>query len=373
MAHVIGKAVQGGVDTLIVNYYRHIDRSKVQFDFFIDGLQPTIYDEEIHAMGGRLFKLPPYEKDLLGNLREFRKILRANPYQIIHCHMNSLSVLWLREAKRAKIPIRIAHSHSTASKDEGLRALLKHLLKPFSGLYPTHYAACSEYAARWLFGKKVWESGKVLIIHNAIDLEKFTFRENVRNEVRRSLNLESRFVIGHVGRFARQKNHRFLVNVFKEIYRRDQSAALLLVGDGELRKETEKLAAENGISESVFFLGSRRDVNELFQAMDIFALPSYYEGLPVAAVEAQAAGLPCVMSDRITKEVILGPDASLLSLDSPVQIWADKLLQYKSRERAGGLSTPLSGAFDIRRAAGKLCDFYCSLLETESNLYGEAA
>ena len=359
VAHIIGKAVQGGVDTLILNYYRHIDRSKIQFDFFMDGLEPTIYDEEIRAMGGRVFKLPPYEKDLLGNLHEFREILKTNQYQIIHCHMNSLSVFWLREAKRAKIPTRIAHSHSTASASEGMRAMLKYMLKPFSRLYPTHYAACSEYAGKWLFGKRLYDSGKVLTIHNAINLDKFRFDYDIRGEVREKLAIKDRFVIGHVGRFVHQKNHKFLIGLFKEIHEQDQSAALLLVGDGELKKETEELAAEHGLSESIIFLGNRRDANELFQAMDVFVLPSHYEGLPVVAVEAQAAGLPCVMSDNITDEAVLSHDASQLSLDSPLHDWVTRLNQYKSGGRARGF---ISDTFDIHCAAPRLCDFYCSLV-----------
>ena len=361
VAQVIGKAVQGGVDTLLLNYYRKIDKSRVQFDFFMDGLDPTVYDSEIRNMGGRIYKLPPYDKNIRKNLNKFREIIQNNEYKIVHCHLNTLSVFWLREAKLAGVPVRIAHSHSTSSLSEGLRMLAKYSLRPFSKVYPTHFAACSEHASKWLFGKHLQKSGNVLIMHNAIDLEKFKFNPDLRKKTREKLNIDDRFVIGHVGRFVHQKNHGFLISLFKKIHAHDPTAVLMLVGDGRLKKETEDSAASFGLTDSVIFLGNRRNVHELFQAMDVFVLPSHYEGLPIVAVEAQAAGLPCILSDRITKEVILSDSATRLSLKSPLRIWEKNIKKYKSHKRNCNLNEQLSDNFNIENAASKLCDYYCGL------------
>ena len=358
VAQIIGKVVQGGVDTLIMNYYRNIDRSKVQFDFFMDGFETTIYDDEIRSLGGKVFKLPPYERGMLKNLRAFKGLLEANKYQIIHSHMNSLSVFWLREAKKAGIPIRIAHSHSTASMSEGVRTLLKYLLIPFSKAYPTHFAACSEYAAAWLFGKKTLNSGSVFILRNAIDLDRFVFNQEIRGTVREKLNISERFVIGHVGRFVYQKNHKFLVNLFKEIHKGNPSAMLVLIGEGELKKGIEDLAASHGLTESILFLGNRGDVHELFQAMDLFLLPSYYEGLPVVAVEAQAAGLPCILSDRITDEIILSDNIKLLPIKGSLDRWVKQFYEFKDKERNSGQNSLISGGYGIKHAAPGLCRYY---------------
>ena len=363
VAQIIGKAVQGGVDTLVLNYYRHIDRSKVQFDFFMDGFGSALYDDEIRALGGRVFKLPPYEKGMRANLRQFREILGANKYKIVHSHMNSLSVFWLREAKRAGVPIRIAHSHSTASPGEGLRTLLKYILKPFSKLYPTHLAACSEYASGWLFGKKPLSSGRVFMIRNAVDIDKFRFDPEIRSSVREKLGVRDKFVVGHVGRFVYQKNHRFLIDVFKQIQGADPTAALLLIGDGELMQEVRDRVREYGLDESVIFLGNRRDVHELYQAMDVFALPSHYEGLPVSAVEAQASGLPCVLSDRITTEALLSDGASMAPLSE--RDWAERIALCKGHDRKSDLSALVGGGFDIGAAAERLCKYYLDLTENK--------
>lgn len=305
VAHVIGKVVHGGVEAVVMNYYRHIDRDRLQFDFFIDGLDPTPLEEEILAMGGRVFKLPPYDVSMMSNLKYFKKIIRINSYKIVISHMNTLSVFWLREAKRAGVPIRIAYSHSTSHWREGVRTWTKYALRPFSRLYPTHFLACGEYAGRWLFGDRVFNAGKVTILPNAIKVDKFKFNSKIREEKRDELGLHGKFVVGHVGRFMYQKNHKYLIAVFSKIYQKNKNTVLMLVGDGPLRPEIEQLVAEMGLSESILFLGTRKDVNELYQAMDVFVLPSFYEGFPVVVVEAQAAGLPCFVSNQVTNEVVI--------------------------------------------------------------------
>ena len=214
VAQIVGKVVLSGVDCMVMNYYRHIDRQKVQFDFFMDGEGPSPVDDEIHALGGRIYKLPPYGNALRKNLSMFRRILAENNYSVVHSHMNTLSVFWLREAKRAGVPVRIAHSHSTIGKGEGLRTLFKRLLRPFANIYPTHYCTCSNLAAADLFGEKMAQSGRVRLVPNAIDLEQFAYNPTVREQVRRDLHLRASLVVGHVGRLMYQKNHPSLLDLF---------------------------------------------------------------------------------------------------------------------------------------------------------------
>ena len=239
IAQIVGKMNNGGVEAVVMNYYRHIDREKVQFDFIVDEDSTVIPKDEIESLGGRVFIVPPYQK-LNKYIPALIKLFKENQYKIVHSHINTLSVFPLFAAKRAGVPVRIAHNHSTAAKGETKKNILKYMLRPFAKVYATHYAACSVYAAEWLFGKKTVAEGKVTIFNNAIDLDKFKFDENIRNEVRKELGIEDKFVIGHVGRFCYQKNQEFLIDVFAEVYKQDPNAVLLLIGDGEDRKTIEE-------------------------------------------------------------------------------------------------------------------------------------
>ncbi len=239
IAQIMGKMVNGGVDAVIMNYYRNIDRSKVQFDFVVDSDSKFIPQDEIESLGGRIYIVPPYQK--IGKyISALVKLFKQNKYQIVHSNINTLSVFPLFAAKKAGVPVRIAHNHSTAAKGETKKNILKYILRPFSKVFATHYVACSEYAGEWLFGKKAMESGKVTIFNNAIDLNKFKFDEKVRSEVRKELGIEDKFVIGHVGRLCFQKNQEFLIDIFEEVHRRDPNSVLLLIGDGEDREKIER-------------------------------------------------------------------------------------------------------------------------------------
>ena len=208
VAQVIGHAGTGGVESCIMNYYKHIDKTKVQFDFFVESDSKIIDKEKIEAMGGKIVIIPPYTK--LGKyIKELKRLFKEGKYDIVHSNMNALSVFTLYAAKKAGIKIRIAHSHSTTNKKEWKKNLVKKVLKPFSKKYPTHYFACSELAGRWLFGNKCFDNKKVYIVNNAVDVERFAFNENVRQETREKYNLEGKTVVGHIGRFMTQKNHHF--------------------------------------------------------------------------------------------------------------------------------------------------------------------
>ena len=279
VAHIMGKWNGGGVESVVMNYYRNIDRNRIQFHFLCDEDSTDIPYEEIEKLGGKVIVIPPYQK-LFKYQKELYRIFKENNYKIIHSHINALSVFPLRIAKKAGVPIRIAHSHSTSNKKEWKKNILKMILRPFSKLYANNYFACTEYAGKWLFGKKVVERKELNVINHAIDFKKFEFNENTREELRKELGIkEDVLVIGHVGRFMKQKNHEFLIDVFEKAIKQDDNIYLILVGQGPLEDKIKEMAKEKGIENKILFLGQRNDVNKLYQAMDIFVLPSLYEGL----------------------------------------------------------------------------------------------
>ena len=279
IAHIMGKWNGGGVESVVMNYYRNIDRNKIQFHFLCDEDSTDIPYEEIEKLGGKVIVIPPYQK-LFKYQKELYRIFKENNYKIVHSHINALSVFPLRIAKKAKIPVRIAHSHSTSNKKEWKKNILKMILRPLSKLYANNYFACTEYAGKWLFGKKVVERKELNVINNAIDLKKFKFNENTREDLRKELGIkEETLIIGHVGRFMKQKSNEFLIDVFEEAIKQDNNMYLILVGQGPLEDKIKEMAKEKGIEDKILFLGQRNDVNKLYQAMDIFVLPSLYEGL----------------------------------------------------------------------------------------------
>lgn len=355
VAQVVGKMHGGGVEAVVMNYYRHIDHSKVQFDFLVDSDSTLVPAKEIECFGGRVIEIPPYQQ-LPRYLNELEALFHSEQWSIVHSHINALSVFPLRAAKRAGVPVRIAHSHSTSGKGELAKNLVKALLKTQANRYPTHRFACSRYAGEWLFGRnKSFE-----IVYNAIDLSRFAFDLEVRKKVRAELGLsENQFVVGHVGRFMTQKNHAFLIDVFAGVVERRRDATLLLVGTGDLRPCIEQRVSELGITDNVMFLGQRSEANQLYQAFDVFVLPSLYEGLCLVGIEAQRAGLPCLLSDQITREVNVTNSVQFLSLADKTA-WVSELCaleQNKDRHRAPDCFSN----YNIEEAAKRLVERYCRL------------
>lgn len=362
VAHIIGKWVGGGVESVVMNYYRHIDRSKIQFDFICDNDSTDIPYNEIEELGGRVILIPPYQK-VISYHKELKKVLREGNYKIVHSHINTLSVFSLCAAKAAGVPVRIAHSHSTTNPKEWKKNLLKQMLRPLSKIFATDYFCCSELAGRWLFGDKTYDEGKVYLLNNAIDTEKFKFNEEVREKVRKELNIdEDIFVVGHIGRFVEQKNHTFLIDIFNEVHKVKPNSKLMLVGQGPLKETVEEKVNRLGLSDSVLFLGQRNDVNELYQAMDVFVLPSLYEGLPVVGVEAQAAGLPCVFSSDMTSETKILVDTIFLPIKGCITEWQNNVLNINSiLQRSNSGKELRTKCFDINLEVSKLLNKYVGL------------
>ncbi|HBA37313.1 MAG TPA: glycosyltransferase family 1 protein [Firmicutes bacterium] len=325
IAQIIGKWVGGGVEAVVMNYYRNIDHSKIQFDFICDSDSTNIPYDEIKKLGGKVILIPPYQK-VISYHRELKKVLKDGNYKIVHSHINTLSVFSLFAAKCAGVPVRIAHSHSTTNKQEFKKHLLKMALRPFSKVFATDYMCCSELAGRWLFGDKTYDKGKVYLLNNAIDLDKFAYNENIRKAKRKELKIdEDTLVIGHIGRFVEQKNHSFIIDIFDEVHKENPNSVLVLVGQGPLQDEIKEKVHTLGLDESVKFLGQRNDVGELYQAIDLFLLPSLYEGLGMVLIEAQAAGLPCVCSTEVPKIAQVTENVEFVDLQSNLQKWTSKI------------------------------------------------
>lgn len=362
IAQMMTEMNYGGVEMVVMNYYLHMDHSRYQFDFFALEGSEVPQREEIERLGGRVYIVPKYTH-LKSYIHEVTALLKENGYPIVHSQMNALSVFSLYAAKKAGVPIRIAHSHSTAGKGETKKNIVKNLLRPFSKCFPTQLFACSEMAGDWLYGRNAHYE----IVNNAIDLSKFTYHPEIRNDVRRELGIEGKFVVGHIGRFCYQKNHDFLIDIFKEIHDKCSNAVLIMAGEGELEPHIREKVAQMGLSDCVKFLGVRRDAPRLYQAMDVFLLPSRYEGLPVVGVEAQAAGLPLITTDLVTKETkILASTRFLNSADS-VSLWADAVLDsVKGYERHDTAQEMRQAGFDIEAEAQKLMERYDSMTENLS-------
>lgn len=359
IAQIIGKWLGGGVEAVVMNYYRHLDHSKVQFDFICDDDSTNIPYDEIEKLGGKVILIPPYQK-VFKYQKELRRVLRNGKYEIVHSHINTLSVFPLYAAKKVGVPVRIAHSHSTTNKKEWKKNLLKQVLRPFSKKYATNYMCCSELAGRWLFGDKAYDEGKVYLLNNAIDLDKFKYDKKIRDKKRKELGIkEDTIVIGHIGRFVAQKNHTFLIDIFNQFHKKEKNSILLLAGQGPLQEEIKNKVRELGLDDSVGFLGQRNDANELYQAFDVFLLPSLYEGLPVVGVEAQASGLLCFFSDDMTKETKVLDSTVFMSLSNTSEEWTGEILtNLRDYKRINTKNEVSDNGFDIEIEARKLEKYY---------------
>ena len=359
---LVGSYKGGGVEAVVMNFYRNIDRNKIQFTFVCDEDSTDIPYEEIEKLGGKIIIVPPYSKPFKYH-SALKKALKEDDYKIIHSHISTMSVFSLFAAKCAGVPVRIAHSHSTTNKKEKKKNLMKQVLRPFSKVFATDYMCCSELAGRWLFGNKEYDKGNVYLLNNAIDLDKFKYNDSLRKKKRKELGIKDKtLVIGHIGRFVAQKNHDFLIDIFNEIHKKNNNSILLLAGQGPLMEDIKNKVKELNLEDSVKFLGQRNDANELYQAFDVFLLPSLYEGLPVVGVEAQAAGLLCYLSDDMTKETKVLDITKFMSLNNTPEEWADNILDdVKKYKRIDTSKEMTAKNFNIKEEAKKLEEYYLNL------------
>ncbi len=328
VAQIMGKLWAGGVEMVVFNYYRAIDKNKVQFDFYYDADSTVKPPQELIDMGARFIEISPYQ-NLLQYLKTLKKHFKNNNYKIVHSHINTLSVFPLYMAWRCAIPIRIAHNHSVPGRENLKRTCLKHMLRIFSRVFSTDYFACSEKAGRWLFGNKSFDNGKVTVIRNAVDFNRFRVTEEVLAPIRQKLDIEGKFVVGHVGRFTFAKNHKFLIEIFKQIVEKRKDAVLMLVGNGELNEKIHSWVDEKKLKEQVVFVGQVSDPERYYRLADVMVVPSIFEGLSLTTIESQIAGVPVVVSKVVPEEAVISDGCIRLELSD--NKWVETILEYSEK------------------------------------------
>ena len=357
---VVNDMHRAGLETMLMNYYRSIDRNEIQFDFLTHRPYKSDYDDEIISMGGKMYYAPRlYPQNYPRYFNWMKDFFKEHPeYQIVHSHIDAMSYLPLLAARKAKIPVRIAHSHNT-SIDKDLKYPLKQFFRTQITNVANEYCACGKEAGRFLF-----RNSNFKVIPNAIETDKFIYHEKIRNTIREHLGMSNNLIVGHVGRLSYQKNHDFLIEVFAELYKRNSKARLLLVGTGEKEKELRAKVEKKGLHEVVLFLGNRNDVNELYQAMDIFVMPSFFEGIPVTGIEAQYSGLTCIFSDQVPEEVNFSGNCKFLSLKEGAEKWAEQIVKTTVLEDRLRKSQMVGGSnYNIQNAHKILEEYYRNLEE----------
>ena len=344
-----------GVLQVILNWHKNIDRTKIQFDYLYFIEMPVNCKKEIENLGGKCYKLPypSFLKPWIF-IKAVKQFFKNYKYNTIHSHVIHLSFFFYPIAKFYGVKSIIQHSHATKWSDKFLNGLRNRFLFFFARPFITKKIACSNLAGKFLFKKNY------MLINNGIDTEKFKFNKVIRNKIREELNIKNEFIIGHVGRFSHEKNHNFIVDIFNEIFKQDQNSILLLVGDGPLKKEIEEKVNRLNLSDNVIFTGTKCNVNDYYQAMDVFILPSFQEAFPVVAIEAQTSGLPCIFSDKMTNKVILC-NSKQLNLNLFAKQWANEILKYKGFVRKNESDIIKKKGFDIKENIKQIENLYLQL------------
>ena len=348
VAQIMGKLWAGGVEMVVFNYYRAIDKNKIQFDFYYDADSTVEPPQDLLDMVARFYKVPPYQ-NLPQYISKLKKCFMKNHYLIVHSHLNTLSIFPLFVAWMCNVPIRIAHNHSVPSGKEPQRDVLKYFLRIFARVFPTEYFACSEKAGRWMFGNKNYDRNKVVIIKNATEFERFRPSVAEIEKLKSKLGLNGKFVIGHIGRFTFAKNHEFLLNVFKKISEVRNNAVLLLVGDGELNQAIHDSVKKKGLEKSVVFVGQVTNPELYYRLADVIVVPSVFEGLSLTTVESQIAGVPVVVSEAIPEEAIISDGVARLKLED--ENWVTTILTMANKKV---VLNKKSSEYDIRVAVKKM-------------------
>lgn len=361
--HSVSNMDRGGIETMLMNYYRHIDRDKIQFDFLCNKMKPGDYDDEIQKLGGRIFRTPGLNPMKYPRYLKFMSelFMKYPDYPIVEAHNGALGVYALNAARVNHIPVRIFHAHG-ASITKDWKLPIKIICKALLPLNMNQRFTCGIAAARYYFGDKIVDDGEYTLIPNAIDIERFLFNNDIRNQIREEYGLKDKHVIGHVGRFMTQKNHVFLLEVFAAYKKQDSKAHLVLLGEGELMDNMKSLVKKMNLLDSVSFLGSVSNANEWYQAFDVFVFPSLWEGLPVVGVEAQTADLPCIFSKTISNEIDILEKTQFVGLEEGVNAWTAAINQaVQSAERKNVRDIIAAHGYDIHTEAVKLQEKYLKL------------
>lgn len=350
-----------GVSAVVMNYYTHLTRERVSCDFLLYESAEHDLEEQIIANGSKIYLMgQPSGSNLTECEKRVEKFFaeHAREYDVVHVHIPNAAFIVLRMAKKYGVPVRILHSHNARGADGTLKKIRNFVLNKWGISYANYYMACSQKAGVYLFGKRKVKQGKVVVLNNAIELEKYQYNSENREKLRGELGVGDELILGHVGRFSEQKNHSGLIEIFAKLQERGVPGKLLLLGDGSLRPQIEQLAREKGVFENVIFQGIVSNVEEYMSVMDVFLLPSLYEGLPVVCVEAQAAGLPCIVSANVTREIALTDRVEFIE-NEKISQWCDEIEQLASQLPDRSQCMPME-AYDIRKQARRLEEIYLS-------------
>lgn len=359
VAQIMGKLWAGGVEMVVFNYYREIDKSKIQFDFYYDSDSTVEPPQELIDMGARFIKIPPYQR-LPEYLKTLNRYFKENEYTIVHSHINTLSVFPLYVAWKSKIPVRIAHNHSVPGGKEYKKNLLKYFFRMFSRVFATDYFACSEKAGRWMWGQKSLKKGDVLVLYNALNKSRFLDKKNDVSQLQEKFGIKNKIVIGHVGRFTYAKNHKYLIDLFEQISKKIPEAVLMLVGDGELHDEIISMLKEKNIYDKAILVGNVSNPEMYYAIMDMTIFPSLYEGLALAVVESQIAGVPVVASYAVPKEAVISNAVQRLSLKCSLDKWVKAVSDSLGKKVELSENSEL---YDVTKQAPKLCKWYLKKYE----------
>lgn len=344
---MVVNSLDGGVAQFIYNYCSNMNLSHLDINIYAEQNHSELYKRKFAEIGVEITKIPRKKDNIYVYLKTMYQIFKVKKYDIIHCHLTLMNFLPLAVAKKCEIPTRISHSHMA----EPL-TILKRLFRILSNSFCTERFACSEAAGNFLFKDK-----RYIIFRNAIEVEKYEFDASIRYSERRNLGIrDDDFVVGHVGRFTKQKNHKYLIDVYKEILNIKKNSKLILIGEGEQKKIIEDRIKEDHLSDNVIFLGEILDVNRKMNIFDVFVLPSLYEGLPLVGVEAQANGIPCFFSTNITKEIAINQNAYFLCIKEKPSYWAKEIISKSVRNQVS--STLNTRGYNIKLEARKLETFY---------------
>lgn len=362
--HVFGKLNRGGAESRVMDLYRNMDRTKVQFDFMQHTTRVCDFQPEIEQLGGKVYHVPPFRFwNYFSYCKAWKEFIKKHPeIRIVHGHMTSTASIYLPIAHKKGV-FTIAHSRN-AGVDKGIKGKLTKFLRRNLKEKCDRCFACSKLAGEAVFGKEAMERGNVTIIPNAIDAARFTFDPEVRKQKREELHIQPQeFLIGEVGRFDPQKNQKYAVEILAECRKKNFPAKLILIGEGPLMENVRQQVEELRLQEYVIFTGLQKNVVPFYQAMDFFLLPSFYEGLPGVAVEAQASGLRGILSDAITTETAMTSLMEFRSVQEPARVWADRIMACGHYERQNMLKQMQETGFDVKNLANRLQDFYLRVRE----------
>ncbi len=360
--HILHSMNRGGAENAIMNYYRNVDRNLVQFDFLLTAPDKCDFEDEIISLGGNVYRVPllsmtnpiPYYKGV-------KKFFQEHSYKIVHSHTSSKSAIPLGIAKNAGIPVRISHSHNTLS-EKGLNGFIRDFLKVPLRKVATHMFACGNEAAIWLYGEKLYKAGKVQIVRNVIEREKFEFNPDIRKTYREKLNIENdTLLVGLTARFNHQKNHSFALDILKELLDLGVKVRFLLVGDGVLKEEIIQKAKDLKIFDYIIFTGVVNNVTDYLQAMDVFLMPSFHEGLPLSLIEAQIAGLTCIVSTGVPTESDVTGLVKFLPLALGAKEWAKEIEKAQISARTSQADKIKKAGYDAKTSAVNLQNFYLNV------------